>query len=70
MYRKKVDNDSEIKQSFDLEQKVSFIYKQEIRTGKIVKKLDYAAVVKIDLLASASHSEDKTVVNYSDLYKR
>ncbi|MBP1044715.1 hypothetical protein I6N96_00370 [Enterococcus sp. BWM-S5] len=69
-YGKKSKEDSEIKKSFDIDQSVSFIYKSEIRTGKIVKKLEYAAVVEIDTANGSSHSEDRTVINYSDLYGR
>lgn len=69
-YGKTSKEDSDIKKSFDVDQSVSFIYKSEIRTGTIVKKLDYAAVVKINLIAGSSNSEDRTVINYSDLYKR
>lgn len=69
-YGKKSKEDSEIKKSFDIDQSVSFIYKSEIRTGIIVKKLEYAAVVNIDLVEGSSHTESRTVINYGDLYRR
>ncbi|WP_321388138.1 hypothetical protein [uncultured Enterococcus sp.] len=69
-YGKKSKEDSEIKKSFDVDQSVSFIYKSEIRTGVIVKKLEYAAVVKIDVIDGSSQTEDRTVINYSELYQR
>ncbi|WP_339101969.1 hypothetical protein [Candidatus Enterococcus clewellii] len=69
-YGKKSKEDSEIKKSFDIDQSVSFIYKNESRTGTIVKKLEYAAVVEIDFVDEFSHSEDRTVINYSELQRR
>ncbi|MHC5215257.1 hypothetical protein ACYSNR_01220 [Enterococcus sp. LJL128] len=69
-YGKKQKEDSEIKKLFDIGQSVSFIYKSEIRIGVIAKKLEYAAVVEIDAVSGSSATEDRTVVNYNDMYQR